>query len=122
MATNDLQVARGRTLRTKTEMVNQAVSLYEFVDAELSLGEDRPRTLGDARQEREIRGTRPCRVPRTHLLHASSAKTALWRRVLPVPPDRCADRLLSWPSRGDMDILRGLLYIPIEPWLKESPG
>jgi hypothetical protein len=40
--------------------------------------------------------------------------------VCPVPPDWCADRLPC--GCGGMDIVRGLLYIPIEPQLKERSG
>jgi hypothetical protein len=37
-AANDLQVTHNRTRLSKTDIVNRAVSLYEFIDAELSAG------------------------------------------------------------------------------------
>jgi hypothetical protein len=37
-AANDLQVTHDRTKMSKTDIVNRALSLYEFVDAELSEG------------------------------------------------------------------------------------
>jgi hypothetical protein len=37
-AANDLQVTHDRTRMSKTDIVNRALSLYEFVDAELSEG------------------------------------------------------------------------------------
>lgn len=37
-AANDLQITHDRTRLSKTDIVNRAVSLYEFIDAELSAG------------------------------------------------------------------------------------
>lgn len=37
-AANDLQVTHDRTKMSKTNIVNRALSLYEFVDSELSEG------------------------------------------------------------------------------------
>jgi hypothetical protein len=37
-AANDLQVTHERTHLSKTDIVNRALSLYEFVDSELSAG------------------------------------------------------------------------------------
>ena len=37
-AANDLQVIHERTGLSKTDIVNRALSLYEFVDSELSAG------------------------------------------------------------------------------------
>jgi hypothetical protein len=37
-AAKDLQITHERTHLSKTDIVNRAVSLYEFVDAELSAG------------------------------------------------------------------------------------
>ena len=37
-AANDLQVAHDRTKMSKTDIVNRALSLYEFIDAELGEG------------------------------------------------------------------------------------
>ena len=37
-AANDLQVTHARTSLSKTDIVNRALSLYEFIDAELSAG------------------------------------------------------------------------------------
>ena len=37
-AANDLQVTHERTGLSKTDIVNRALSLYEFIDAELSAG------------------------------------------------------------------------------------
>jgi hypothetical protein len=36
----DLQRIRDRTRLSKTDIVNRAISLYEFIDAELSIGHD----------------------------------------------------------------------------------
>jgi hypothetical protein len=37
-AANDLQATHDRTKMSKTDIVNRALSLYEFIDAELSAG------------------------------------------------------------------------------------
>jgi len=39
-AAEDLQVLQDRTDLSKTDIVNRAISLYEFIDAELSAGAD----------------------------------------------------------------------------------
>ena len=39
-AWEDLQVLQDRTDLSKTDIVNRAISLYEFIDAELSAGAD----------------------------------------------------------------------------------
>jgi hypothetical protein len=37
-AASDLEAVHGRTTLSKTDIVNRALSLYEFVDAELAAG------------------------------------------------------------------------------------
>lgn len=68
-------------------------------------------------------------APDYFLLHASSAKTALWRRAVPVPlglDTRPVRRTSSWcagfslgPRRGDRDIMGTTVYAPIESWLSD---
>ena len=39
-AVTDLQILQGRTSLSKTDLTNRAISLYEFIDAQLSAGRE----------------------------------------------------------------------------------
>jgi hypothetical protein len=81
-------------------------------------------------KECRSRAARVSRAAPDFLLHASSAKTALWRPAVPVPlgsDTRPVRRTSSWcagfslgPRRGDRDIMGTAIYALIESWLSET--